>query len=139
MTTARQEKRYCRGCKCTVDAGVFISDGQLYKQCDRCRARVHDRQRSDATIVCECGREVLRTSLRDHLRTLYHEKRMSEKRLGQTAREAQDVARTPMRSTSASGCQSAAAAAASGHSAVEGSGHSAATQASISISIDQST
>ena len=96
-TMAHQEKRYCRGCKCTADASVFIGDGQQYKQCDRCRARIHDRQRSDATIVCECGREVLRTSVRDHLRTLYHEKRMSEKQAVQTAQKTPDVAGTPMR------------------------------------------
>ena len=97
----RQEKQYCRGCKCTADASAFISDGQQYKQCDRCRARVHDRKRSDATIVCECGREMLRTSVRDYLSTLYHKKRMNEKRMNekrpmQQAQKAQDVVRTLM-------------------------------------------
>jgi hypothetical protein len=88
---ANQEKRYCRGCKCTTDASQFTENenGKQYKQCSRCRGRIHDRRRNDATIVCDCGREVLRTSLRDHLRTLYHEQRMAEKLL-------QDVARKPM-------------------------------------------
>ena len=86
--------QYCRGCKCTADATLFISNGKQYKQCTRCRTRIHDRKRSAATVVCDCGREVLRTSLRDHLRTLYHEKRMIEKRPAQN--EAQDVARKPL-------------------------------------------
>ena len=93
--THQEKKRYCRGCKCTTDASQFISNGEQYKQCTRCRERIIDRKRSDATIVCDCGREVLRTSLRDHLRTLYHEKRMSEKEPAQKAQKAEDVARPP--------------------------------------------
>ena len=92
---ARQEKRYCRGCKCTTDASQFISLGKQYKQCTRCRERIVDRKRSEATVVCGCGREVLRTSLRDHLRTLYHEKHMMEK--GQKVQKPQHVAHLPMR------------------------------------------
>jgi hypothetical protein len=93
---AHQEKRYCRGCKCTVDASLFISNKKQYKQCNRCRGRIIDRERSDATVVCGCGREVLRTSLRDHLRTLYHEKRMIEKAPVHKVQKAADVARPPM-------------------------------------------
>ena len=93
----QEKKRYCRGCKCTADASQFISDGKQYKQCHRCRARIHDRKRSEATVVCDCGREVLTTSLRDHLRTLYHDKRMTEKAPAQKAQKAHEVARVPMR------------------------------------------
>ena len=93
----QEKKRYCRGCKCTADASLFFSDGKQYKQCHRCRARIHDRKRSEATVVCDCGREVLTTSLRDHLRTLYHEKRMTEKAPAQKAQKAHEVARAPMR------------------------------------------
>ena len=57
-------------------------------------ARTHSRRRNDATIACDCGREVLKTSLRDHLKTLYHEKHMAEKVL-------QDVARKLMPPTAA--------------------------------------
>ena len=93
----QEKKRYCRGCKCTADASQFISDGKQYKQCHRCRARIHDRKRSEVIVVCDCGREVLTTSLRDHLRTLYHEKRMTEKAPAQKAQKAHEVARAPMR------------------------------------------
>ena len=92
----RQEKQYCRGCKCTTDASQFISLGKQYKQCNRCRERIVDRKRSDATIVCDCGREVLKTSLRDHLRTLYHEKHMIEKAPMHKAQKAANVARPPL-------------------------------------------
>ena len=91
---AHQEKRYCRGCKCIVDASLFDSNDKQYKQCDRCRARIHKRKRNETTIVCDCGSELLRTSLRDHLRTLHHEKRMAEQ---EAAHNAEDVARTLMR------------------------------------------
>jgi hypothetical protein len=70
-------QRYCRGCKCTVDEVEFHHQGQQYKQCERCRARLHHRRRSDKTVVCQCGRQVLETSLRDHRRTLYHEQQMA--------------------------------------------------------------
>ena len=93
---ARQEKRYCRGCKCTTDASQFISLGKQYKQCTRCRERIVDRKRSEATVVCGCGREVLKTSLRDHLRTLYHEEHMVEKAPVHKTEMAEDVARPPI-------------------------------------------
>lgn len=70
-------QRYCRGCKCTVDEGEFQQQGKQYKQCSRCRARVHHRRRNGKTVVCQCGREVLATSMRDHRRTLYHEQQMA--------------------------------------------------------------
>jgi hypothetical protein len=87
---AHQEKRYCRGCKCTTDASLFNSNGKEYKQCNRCRGRIHDRKRTDATIVCDCGRKVLMTSLRDHLRTMYHGKCLKEKA---RVHKAQDIPR----------------------------------------------
>jgi hypothetical protein len=68
---------YCRGCKCTVDEAEFHHQGQQYRQCSRCRARLHHKRRSDKTVVCQCGRHVLETSLRDHRRTLYHEQQMA--------------------------------------------------------------
>jgi hypothetical protein len=68
---------YCRGCKCVVDEAEFQHQGQQWKQCQRCRARLHHRRRSDKTVVCQCGRQVLETSLRDHRRTLYHEQQMA--------------------------------------------------------------
>jgi hypothetical protein len=68
---------YCRGCKCSVDEAEFQHQGQQYRQCSRCRARLHHRRRSDKTVVCQCGRQVLETSLRDHRRTLYHEQQMA--------------------------------------------------------------
>ena len=66
-------RQYCRGCKCMVDEACFRDDGEVYKQCDRCRGRVHDRTRSCKMVTCECGKQVLTSSLRDHLRTLFHE------------------------------------------------------------------
>jgi hypothetical protein len=71
------QQRYCRGCKCTIDLAEFGHQGKQYKQCSRCRARIHHRRRSGRIVVCECGREVLETSLRDHRRTLYHEQHMA--------------------------------------------------------------
>jgi hypothetical protein len=68
---------YCRGCKCTVDESEFQDEDQQYKQCYRCRARLHHRARSNKTVVCQCGRRVLETSLRDHRKTLYHEQQMA--------------------------------------------------------------
>ena len=59
----------------------FQSDGVQYKQCDRCRGRIHDKTPSNKTVTCECGRKVLTTSLRDHLKTLFHEKHLAEKAL----------------------------------------------------------
>ena len=70
-------EQYCRGCKCTVDESEFQDEDQQYKQCCRCRARLHHRARSNKTVVCQCGRRVLETSLRDHRRTLYHEQQMA--------------------------------------------------------------
>jgi hypothetical protein len=70
-------EQYCRGCKCTVDESEFQDEDQQYKQCGRCRARLHHRRRSNKTVVCQCGRQVLATSLRDHRRTLYHEQHMA--------------------------------------------------------------
>jgi len=87
-TMAHPEKYYCRGCKCTTNTHLFNSNGKRYKQCNRCRERIRHRKQNVATIVCECGREVLRTSLRDHVRTLYHEQHVGEKK-------ARTVAPTP--------------------------------------------
>ena len=77
--SALPNRRYCRGCKCMVSETCFRGDGTQYKQCDRCRGRIHDRTRSSKTVMCECGRQVLTTSLRDHLRTLFHEQYLAEK------------------------------------------------------------
>ena len=59
----------------------FRAEDVQYKQCDRCRARIRDKTRSSKTVTCECGREVLTTSLRDHLKTLFHEQYIAEKAL----------------------------------------------------------
>jgi hypothetical protein len=67
----------CRGCKCDADEAEFRHQGKQYKQCSRCRARIHHRRHSSKTVVCQCGRQVLGTSLRDHLRTLYHEQQIA--------------------------------------------------------------
>lgn len=77
--SALPNRRYCRGCKCMVSETCFKDHGTQYKQCDRCRGRVHDRERSRKTVMCGCGKEVLTTSLRDHLRTLFHEQYLAEK------------------------------------------------------------
>jgi len=83
MNIMRSLKQFCKGCKKSLPLVHFDlkQDRTFYKKCRICRGgneliltveSIEERFRKMTKIICECGVEICRSSLRRHLNTVRH-------------------------------------------------------------------